>query len=123
MPTLTVSQGLISSVLQETGSILLASDATESEQLQERAIKLQHEGLMPAVLSSQDLREAEPALRVSDDMSGLLLKTDAQIVSNVPFSDPSYNCLHRLGPRLSLSALQERGSVFAKSKRMRNLQR
>lgn len=120
---LKVSQGLISSVLQETGSILLASDATESEQLQERAIQLQYEGLTPAVLSSQDLREAEPALRVSDDMSGLLLKTDAQIVSNVPFGVPSYDCLHRLAPRLSLSTLQGRGSVFARSKRMRNLQR
>ena len=66
---------------QETGSLLLANNDTEGEQLRERANQLQAEGLAPEVLSSKGLREAEPALCVSDGMSGLLLKTDAQLVS------------------------------------------
>lgn len=64
------------------GSLLLASDALEKEQLEERAAQLQGEGLSPILLDSRELQEAEPDLQVSDSMSGLLLQTDAQIVSN-----------------------------------------
>ncbi len=67
--------------VQETGSLLLATNAEERWQLEERAEQLRGEGLTPEVLDSKALREAEPSLRVSDSMSGLLLKTDAQIVS------------------------------------------
>ena len=66
---------------QETGSLLLANGAAEGEQLHQQVKQLQAEGLTPEVLSSKALREAEPALLVTDDMTGLLLKTDAQIVS------------------------------------------
>lgn len=55
----------------------------ESDQLKEREAQLIAEGLSPALLDSRNLQEAEPALHVTETMSGLLLETDAQIVESL----------------------------------------
>jgi L-2-hydroxyglutarate oxidase LhgO len=69
-------------LLQENGSLLLATTADEVEQLQARAAMLQQQGVSGVVLlSPRELKMAEPALKLPTGSHGLLVKSDAQIVS------------------------------------------
>ena len=83
--------------MQDTGSLLLATNELEAEQLKERTAQLAEKGLVPEVLDSQSLRDAEPALHVPDIMNGLRLQTDAQIVNLRTFTiqslSPNYYAL------------------------------
>lgn len=74
--------------MQDTPSLLLSNGTFEAHQLQERSNMLQESGLSPTLLTSQELRDAEPALTVPDTMMGLMLSSDAQIVRNALMECP-----------------------------------
>jgi hypothetical protein len=67
---------------QTTGSLLLATTAAEMTQLEARATMLQAKGVEGVRLLTQEqvLRE-EPALGLQPSAAGLLVESDAQIVS------------------------------------------
>ncbi len=67
-------------VLQETGSLLVASSPEEVPLLEARAQALQAQGLAARLLDAGQLRAAEPALAVPAWGAALQLDTDAQIV-------------------------------------------
>jgi L-2-hydroxyglutarate oxidase LhgO len=73
---------LLQHVLQANGSLLLATTSDEVQQLEARAAMLQQQGV-PGVLllSPRELKMAEPALKLPAGSHGLLVKSDAQIVS------------------------------------------
>ena len=74
--------------MQDRGSLLLAGNDTEAEQLEERAAALKAAGLSAELLDASSLRHREPALDVHPGMTGLLLQSDAQVVWNLAFSSP-----------------------------------
>jgi L-2-hydroxyglutarate oxidase LhgO len=68
--------------LQANGSLLLATTSDEVQKLEARAAMLQHQGVPGVVsLSPRELKMAEPALKLPAGSHGLLVKSDAQIVS------------------------------------------
>lgn len=67
---------------QPNGSLLLGTTDAEVAALQARASKLQQHGLPGVVLlSPRELAMLEPALHLPPGSRGLLVKSDAQIVS------------------------------------------
>jgi L-2-hydroxyglutarate oxidase LhgO len=67
---------------QANGSLLLATTDTEVQQLQQRAQMLQGQGIEGVVLlSPREMQMLEPALQLPPGSRGLLVKSDAQIVS------------------------------------------
>lgn len=67
---------------QTNGSLLLATTDAEVQQLQQRAAMLQEQGIAGVVLlSPRELQMLEPALQLPPGSRGLLVKSDAQIVS------------------------------------------
>jgi L-2-hydroxyglutarate oxidase LhgO len=68
--------------LQANGSLLLATTSDEVQKLEARAAMLQQQGVPGVVLlSPRELKMAEPALKLQAGSHGLLVKSDAQIVS------------------------------------------
>jgi glycine/D-amino acid oxidase-like deaminating enzyme len=67
---------------QANGSLLLATTDAEVQQLAARAVMLQQQGVKGVVLlSPRELAMLEPALVLPPGSRGLLVKSDAQIVS------------------------------------------
>jgi L-2-hydroxyglutarate oxidase LhgO len=67
---------------QANGSLLLATSDSEVQQLQQRAQMLQEQGIAGVVLlSPRELQMLEPALQLPSGSRGLLVRSDAQIVS------------------------------------------
>jgi hypothetical protein len=79
-----LTDGRAELVLQANGSLLLATTSEEVQQLQARAAMLQQQGVPRVVLlSPRELKMTEPALQLPTGSQGLLVKSDAQIVSAV----------------------------------------
>jgi hypothetical protein len=67
--------------VQAVGSLLIGTSAEEAQELQQRAAALQASGLDATFLDAAALALAEPALNVPEGGSGLLVASDAQLVS------------------------------------------
>lgn len=65
--------------LQSIGSVLIATDAEETEALHRRAALLQRAGLDARCLPAADVPQLEPALALGADGSALLVPSDAQV--------------------------------------------
>jgi L-2-hydroxyglutarate oxidase LhgO len=79
--------------LQANGSLLLATTSEEVQQLEARAAMLQQQGVPGVVLlSPRELKMAEPALKLPAGSHGLLVKSDAQIVSHASAGDAAGRC-------------------------------
>jgi hypothetical protein len=81
----TSSSGALQASLewQANGSLLLATTDAEVQQLQARAAMLEGQGIQGVVLlSPREVQMLEPALRLPPGSRGLLVKSDAQIVSD-----------------------------------------
>lgn len=75
---------------QANGSLLLATTDAEVLQLQQRAQMLQQQGVPGVVLlSPREMLMLEPALKMPPGSRGLLVKSDAQIVSG---TNQGYSC-------------------------------
>lgn len=72
---------LFPSLAQETGSLLLASNAHEAQLLAERAHMLARHGVQARALTAREVQQQEPALRLAPDGAGLVVQSDGQIVS------------------------------------------
>lgn len=85
------------SVSQRNGSLLLATTPDEVSSLEARLGSLQAAGVTDArLLTSQQLAELEPALRLPERSAGLHVPSDGQLVSNVcalPCRELLYNHL------------------------------
>ena len=68
-------------VQQANGSILLATDAAGADALETRAAALHAQGIAAEVLSAQQTMRAEPAVALPACGGGLLVPSDAQLVS------------------------------------------
>jgi glycine/D-amino acid oxidase-like deaminating enzyme len=77
---------------QETGSLLLGQTKEEGDQLQWRHDMLSQHGIASQLLSREALRELEPGLALPQQGSGLLVQTDAQIVSASAFGCQQEPC-------------------------------
>ncbi|PSC67997.1 FAD-dependent oxidoreductase [Micractinium conductrix] len=64
---------------QSIGSVLIATDAEETEALHRRAALLQRAGLDARCLPAADVPQLEPALALGADGSALLVPSDAQV--------------------------------------------
>ena len=67
--------------LQETPSLLLAASPAQVSDLGVRQADLAAAGIASDLLDQHQLWKAEPALRDSTAFAGLLVRTDAQLVS------------------------------------------
>ncbi len=68
-------------MLQDIGSILLGRTSEEEAGLEARQAMLTASGVTASLLSGSELRRLEPSLAVSSGSSGLLVDSDAQLVS------------------------------------------
>ena len=66
---------------QANGSILLATDAAGVDALETRAAALHAQGIPSELLSAQQTMRAEPAVALPTCGGGLLVPSDAQLVS------------------------------------------
>jgi glycine/D-amino acid oxidase-like deaminating enzyme len=88
---------------QEAGSLLLGQTKEEAEQLEWRHDMLAQHGITSQLLSREALKTLEPGLALPQQGSGLLVQTDAQIVSRS--IDASWPWLHRLAQARSVQKL------------------
>jgi glycine/D-amino acid oxidase-like deaminating enzyme len=68
-------------VQQANGSILLATDAAGADALETRAAALHAQGIAAELLSAQQTMRTEPAVVLPACGGGLLVPSDAQLVS------------------------------------------